>query len=97
MDEQACRDLIESSKEIALIRGGKKEQLREQVTIDFAFASVCTIAPIKKGEQFTKDNIWVKRPGTGQILAQDFKSILGKKAKVEIELDSQLKWDDVEF
>ena len=98
MDEQACRDLINSSNEIELMRGGKKEPAKEeQVTIDFAFASVCTIAAIKKGEQFTKDNIWVKRPGTGQILAEDFKSILGKKAKVEIELDSQLKWDDVEF
>lgn len=98
MDEQACKDLIESSKEIALMRGGKKEPAKEeQVTIDFAFASVCTIAPIKKGEQFTKDNIWVKRPGTGQILAEDFKSILGKTAKVEIESDCQLKWDDVEF
>ena len=43
-----------------------------------------TIAPVKKGEAFTKENIWVKRPGTGEILAKDFKKILGKKAVEDI-------------
>ena len=64
-----------------MMRGGTKGALpEEQVTIDFAFATVVTIAPVKKGEAFTKENIWVKRPGTGEILAKDFKKILGKKA-----------------
>lgn len=41
---------------------GKKEVTREeQVTIDFAFATVVTIKPVKSGEIFTKDNLWVKR------------------------------------
>lgn len=97
MDEQACRELIINSNEIWQMRGGKKEPAKEeQVTIDFAFATVCTIAPVQKGEPFTKENIWVKRPGTGQILAEHFNSILGKKAKRNIELDEQLNWEDFE-
>lgn len=97
MDEQATKELIQSSKEIWLMRGGtKKPADEEQVTIDFAFATVCTIAPIKKGELFTKENIWVKRPGTGEILAEHFNSILGKKASLTIENDQQLRWEDVE-
>lgn len=97
MDENNCKDLIKSSYEIWQMRGGKKEPAKEeQVTIDFAFATVCTIAPIQKGEPFTKENIWVKRPGTGQILAEYFNSILGKTAKRNIELDEQLTWDDFE-
>ncbi len=97
MDEQACKELIVGSKEIALMRGGKKEPAKEeQVTIDFAFATVCSIAPIKKGEIFTKENIWVKRPGTGEILAEQFDSLLGKKASRDIKNDVQLKKEDVE-
>jgi N-acetylneuraminate synthase len=42
------------------------------------------------------DNIWVKRPGTGPILAEHFNSILGKKAKRDIQNDEQLNWQDFE-
>ena len=95
MDEQATRELIQSSNEIWQMRGGIKQPAQEeQVTIDFAFATVCTIAPIQKGEVFTKDNIWVKRPGTGEILAENFESILGKIAFRNIDNDEQLKWED---
>ncbi|WP_304198931.1 N-acetylneuraminate synthase [Flavobacterium alvei] len=97
MDEQATKELIISSAEIALMRGGtKKPALEEQVTIDFAFATVCTIAPIQKGEVFTKENIWVKRPGTGEILAAHFETVLGKVATRTIENDEQLEWGDFE-
>ena len=98
MDEQATKELMSSSTEIWQMRGGTKEPAKEeQVTIDFAFATVCTIAPVKKGETFTKDNIWVKRPGTGEILAAHFESVLGKAAISDIENDEQLRWEDFNF
>jgi len=97
MDEQATKELIVGSNEIWQMRGGNKEPAKEeQVTIDFAFATVCTIAPIKKGEKLTKENIWVKRPGTGKILAEHFDSLLGKKAMRDIENDEQLTFKDFE-
>jgi N-acetylneuraminate synthase len=97
MDETTCKELITSSKEIVLMRGGTKEPAKEeQVTIDFAFATVCTIKPIKKGEAFTKENIWVKRPGTGGILAVHFAEVLGKMALRDIENDEQLDFTDFE-
>lgn len=96
MDEQAAKELTESSNEIWQMRGGTKEPAKEeQVTIDFAFATVCTIAAIKQGETFTKDNIWVKRPGTGGILAEHFSELLGKTATRDIEKDEQLRWGDI--
>ena len=77
--------------------GGKKAPIQEeQVTIDFAYATVVTIADIREGETFTKDNLWVKRPGTGAILAKDFESIIGKKAKIDISSDTHLTWDMIE-
>jgi N-acetylneuraminate synthase len=97
MDEQTTAQLIISSNEIWQMRGGVKEPAQEeQVTIDFAFATVCAIAAIKKGEAFTKENIWVKRPGTGKILAEHFDSILGKKATRDIDNDEQLDFIDFE-
>ncbi len=96
MDENATRELIISSNEIWQMQGGtKKPADEEQVTIDFAFATVCTIASIKKGDVFNKDNIWVKRPGTGKILAEKFNDILGKTATRDIDNDEQLILEDI--
>lgn len=97
MDEKTCRELISSSAEIALMRGGtKKPADEEQVTIDFAFATVCSIATIKKGKVFSKENIWVKRPGTGKIFAEHFNDLLGKTATRDIDNDEQLDFSDFE-
>ena len=81
MDPIRLKELIIVSEEIFQMRGGNKEATpEEQPTIDFAFATVVTIKDIKKGEPFSKDNLWVKRPGTGEILAEDFENILGRLA-----------------
>lgn len=97
MDEQKCLELIEAARDISKMIGGKKEAAKEeQVTIDFAFATVVTIRPIKAGEVFTKDNLWVKRPGTGEILAEKYEGILGKRAIVDIDNDTQLTWKMIE-
>lgn len=97
MDEQACTELIKGSEEIWSMRGGTKQPAKEEkVTIDFAFATVCSINPIKKGDVFTKENIWVKRPGTGEILADKFNSIIGKTAARNVGNDEHLTWEDIE-
>ena len=91
MDEQRCKELIEAARDIPQMLGGRKEAAsEEQVTIDFAFATVVTIKPVKAGEIFTKENLWVKRPGTGEILAEEYETILGKKSSVNIDNDTQL-------
>jgi N-acetylneuraminate synthase len=95
MDEKACSELLVASNEIWQMRGGTKEPAKEeQVTIDFAFATVCSIASIQKGELLTIQNIWVKRPGTGSILAEHFDSLLGKRAIRDINNDEQLNFGD---
>jgi len=96
MDVKACAELIEGSKIIALQRGGHKgPAAEEQVTIDFAFATICTIQPVKKGEIFTTENIWVKRPGKGGIPAEEFNTLLGKTAVVDLPVDVQLTREDI--
>lgn len=95
MDTTELKELINGSKEIYLMRGGRKEATKEeQVTIDFAFATVVAIKNIKKGEVLTKDNIWVKRPGVGEIKAEDFNNLLGKIATRDIMYDEHINWLD---
>lgn len=90
------KELIVNSSEIGKMRGGRKEAAKEeQVTIDFAFATVVTIKPVSKGEKYSKDNIWVKRPGIGEIKAEDFESIIGKRATRDIDSDEHIMWVDV--
>jgi N-acetylneuraminate synthase len=97
MDPIELKELIIGSAEIAKMRGGKKEPAKEeQVTIDFAFATVVTIKELKKGDVLTKENIWVKRPGTGEIKAESFNSLLGKKVNKDIENDVHLCWKDID-
>ena len=96
MDEQRCRELIQSARTLhAELGGSKGPAAEEQVTIDFAFATVVTIAPVKAGEPFTMRNLWVKRPGTGKILAERFESILGKKATRDLPADVHLNDSDI--
>ena len=74
----------------------KKNHLKqEQVTRNFAFASVVTIAEVKKGEKFSKKNLWVKRPGNGQIQAENYYKILGKKSKNNLKKNIQLKISNI--
>ena len=96
MDESECASLIEEAKLMKQMRGGKKGPVEEEKpTIDFAYASVVTIKNVKKGEEFTKDNIWVKRPGTGEIFAEDYEKLLGKKSLNNIPNDIFVSWKDL--
>lgn len=97
MTPNELRDLINGSKEIYKMRGGKKEAAKEeQATIDFAFATVVTTKQIKKGDVFTRENIWVKRPGVGEIKAENFYDVLGKVSTRNICEDEHITWDDLE-
>ncbi len=97
MDPIAASELLEGVSILFDQRGGKKGALKEeQATIDFAFSTIVTIAPIKKGDLFTKDNIWVKRPGTGEILAEHFNDLLGKRASDDIPIDYHVNWKNIE-
>jgi N-acetylneuraminate synthase len=95
MDEVHCRELMESARTLHAELGGTKGPVKEeQVTMDFAFATVVTIQPVKAGEAFTKQNLWVKRPGTGAIPAERYEDLLGKTAKRDVPADTHLTADD---
>lgn len=97
MDENTCKNLIKNCNIIKSMLGGDKIAAEEEkVTIDFAFSTVVAIKEIKKGEKLTIDNIWVKRPGTGEIKAEFFNDILNKTALKDMDKDHHLNWRDFE-
>ena len=63
----------------------------EKVTRNFAFASVVSTKNINKGEILNRNNLWVKRPATGDFKASEFYNLLGKRAKKFIVANRQLK------
>lgn len=96
IDSRELRDMITGTRAVWEARGGGKTILKEeQPTINFAYACVVAIQNIKKGECFTKENIWVKRPGTGQIRAAHFENVLGKISKTNISEGNQLQWNQI--
>ncbi len=98
LDPTELKELIVGVKAIHESLGGEKLILHEEnVTSRFAYSSVVSICKIRQGELLSYDNIWVKRPGTGEILAKDFDALLGCKAVVDIEANSTLRWDQIEL
>jgi sialic acid synthase SpsE len=93
MDPSELRNLIEGSKAIHLALGGSKGILpEEKVTIDFAYACVVATRNIQQGEKLSEGNVWVKRPGTGEILAEHYQSLIGRRALRAIQKDEQIRW-----
>lgn len=96
MDPKELKQLLISSFEIFKMRGGAKVPvLEERVTMNFAFSTVVTIKEVQKGETFTITNIWVKRPGLGEISAKDYELVLGMKSNNHLDTDVHLKKEDI--
>jgi N-acetylneuraminate synthase len=93
IEPHELKDLVVGSRAVwQALEGDKAIQKEEKPVIEFAYASVVSIRDIKKGEVLSLNNIWVKRPGTGKILVDQFYNILGKKARTDIPKDRQLTW-----
>jgi sialic acid synthase SpsE len=96
LDPPELQQLIEGSRAVFQALGGTKDILREeQPTIDFAYACVVATRDIVAGETLSADNLWVKRPGTGEIKAAHYDKLLGTVALRAIPRNAQLKWTDV--
>jgi len=97
IEPDELKELIDGSRAVWQARGGTKAILpEEKPVIDFAYATVVTIAPVKAGETFTLSNVWVKRPGTGAILADRLNDVIGKRARKDINAETHVSPADIE-
>ena len=96
IDPAELKDLIEGSRAIHKALGGSKSILpEEKPTIDFAYACVVSVRDIAAGEPLSRENCWVKRPGTGEIKAVHYEDLLGRTVRSAVPKDRQLRWEDL--
>ncbi len=86
--------LVDGIRKIESAMGNqKKVHPEEQQNRSWAFRSLVTRCPIKKGQRIEEDMIWSKRPGTG-IPAYRMKEVIGKYAAQDIDENVLLKEED---
>ena len=96
VDEIGLKELIKGCNIISKQRFGDKNLLKEeQVTRNFAYASVVSRRKIEINEILSLKNITVRRPGTGDFGAAEFKNLLGKKVRSIIKKNTQIKKRDL--
>lgn len=80
--------MVEEIRKVPVLLGSsmKKPAQIEKKYIPIARKSIVAFKKIKKGQKFTKENLTIKRPGTG-ILPKYFNEVLGKKALQDIDRD----------
>ena len=94
IDFQELHQLVDGIRKLEDALGSvKKVHPGEEETRSWAFRSLVTKRPIKKGQRIEEDMIWSKRPGTG-IPAYRMKEIIGKYAAADIDENVLLKEDD---
>ena len=99
IEHNELKNLVEGANAIFEANGDEKKIFEEEKQIlAWARESVVSEKDIIIGEKFSLDNIWVKRPSpkSGSIPAKDFKKIIGKIAKKNINKDTQIKWEDIQ-
>ena len=96
MDPAELKLIIDRSQEIFIARRNpKKRSTEEESVYKFARASIVADGNLKKGQTITSNDIWARRPGNGQIPADKFDNLVGKKINKNLSKNTQLNWDDI--
>jgi sialic acid synthase SpsE len=94
MDPAELRFLIDRSKEIWIAaRNPKQRSALEDDVYRFARGSIVADRDLPVGHVITEADIWARRPGSGQIPAYDFDSVVGQRLMRPVSLNQQLTWD----
>ena len=95
MDPAELRLMIDRSVEIhKALKNPKQRTLPEEDVYKFARASVVADTDMAAGHIITEKDIWVRRPGSGEIPGYKFDDVLGKKLRLEVKKNHQLKWSN---
>lgn len=88
--------LVDGVRKIEMALGNEKKiHENEKAIREWAFRSIVSTRMIKKGEIFSAEMIWSKRPGTG-IPSYKMSEIIGKRASRDIDENVLLKLEDIE-
>lgn len=95
MDPAELRLLVDRTKEIHVaLMNPKQRSTAEEDVYRFARASIVADCDMPAGWEISENDIWARRPGTGEIPGYEFDKVIGRKLKRNIYRNQQLKWDD---
>ena len=95
MDPAELRLLVDRSIEIhkALMNPKQRTEPEEDV-YKFARASVVADRDMAAGHIITEKDVWVRRPGSGEIPGYKYNDIIGKKLRLDVKKNHQFKWSN---
>ena len=96
LDEKEFTEMVKAVCQAEQAIGKVSYELTEKVKVSRKFArSLFVVKDIKAGEPLTEKNIRSIRPGYG-LHPKYYNEVLGKRAKVDLEKGSALKWGYIE-
>lgn len=97
MDPAELKFLIDRSKEIHTALHNEKQRTGpEEDVYRFARASIVADRDLAAGTILRPEDIWARRPGSGEIPGFEFDNIVGRRLRVGKSRNQQLKWSDLE-
>ncbi len=97
MDPAELRFLIDRSREIWVAANNPKQRSApEEDVYRFARGSIVADADLPAGHVIGEADIWARRPGSGEIAAYEFDTVLGKRLTRAVTRNTQLRWADLD-
>lgn len=97
MDPAELRFLVDRSREIHRALHNPKERTGpEEAVYRFARASIVADRDLEEGHIIQEQDIWARRPGTGEIAGYEFDAVLGQRLTRSVSRNTQLRWSDLE-
>lgn len=97
MDPAELRLLVDRSREIhKALQRPKRRTPGEESVYRFARSSIVAERSLEAGHVISEEDIWARRPGTGEIPGSAFDRVIGRRLNRAVDRNQQLTWDNLE-
>ena len=98
MDPAELKFIIDRSKEIFIALNNPKERSKDEEKVyKFARSSIVADKDLSAGHIISSQDIWARRPGSGEISVSNFNKLIGAKVINKLKRNTQIKWSDIEL
>lgn len=93
MDPAELNYIISRSREIHVaVNNSKQRSQAEEDVYKFARGSIVADRDLTAGTVITRQDIWARRPGNGEIPATAYYDLIGKTLKTDLKRNTQMQW-----
>jgi sialic acid synthase SpsE len=95
MDPLELSFLLDAARQVNVARRNQKSRtFEEEKVYAFARSSVVAEREMPAGYTIQEDDIWARRPGSGEISGHEFDKVVGRTLAFPVSYNQQLKWND---